>query len=493
MHLAIAEHDQGGILVIQADPVLGPAAAPELAGPAGIGDELIELGQMRIIHLVGFDIRRDQASQIDAVADVVAPVHAGHAAGPAETIEPEHHVKVFVSWIDPCDGGTVPAVPARRHPLGQDLGESDPAGLQDGTGRIQGAGGHRCGKAGINHAALRSLDVDRPVHPLVVGNIRGGHRGQEGHVDAGGGIGQGGVDEAGNLIVGTGKIHEGLIPLDGDADLDADRVIAESVRIEEALPLVHPVIEPGDLQAHAPLGVLVDLFDPPPGILHPVLLQELEDAPLRHPTGGHLGLYVHPQGIGHAGVDADHVQHIHDRLLLPVDPQRRDADAFVKQFGGPGGVGTRFHSPHISVMSPIDGHELQLPVVEDGLHDGHIGKMGAAEIGIVEHEDIPRVDILSEFPADRLDRLHDRGRVGGNPVDLRHDAVVPIADGAGKIVHLRKDRRDRGVDHGDAHLLVYRQQAVVDHRQGDGITRAFELLLSIGMNAHSCTSITIFP
>ena len=42
----------------------------------------------------------------------------------------------------------------------------------------------------------------------------------------------------------------------------------------------------------------MDLLDGRLSLLHPVLVQQLENAPLGHPAGSHLGLDIDPEGVG---------------------------------------------------------------------------------------------------------------------------------------------------------------------------------------------------
>ena len=90
-------------------------------------------------------------------------------------------------------------------------------------------------------------------------------------------------------------------------------------------------------------------------------------------------------------------------------------------------------------------------------------------VGVVHHDDVPRVEIVTEGLQGGHDRELAGPHVDGKGIRQGDDPAPCVEDGSREIVGLTEGRRRRGPDHGVAHLVGDRVKAAPDDLGGDGI------------------------
>ena len=119
-------------------------------------------------------------------------------------------------------------------------------------------------------------------------------------------------------------------------------------------------------------------------------------------------------------------QHIEQILARPAglgEPDRRDAQALLPDLGGAGIVGAVGGAADIALMGADDGPEQALVAIEHRHEGGEVGQMAAAVIGIVEQEDVARLDVL-EALLDRERRPWQRADMDREMIGLRDQPPV---------------------------------------------------------------------
>ena len=171
---------------------------------------------------------------------------------------------------------------------------------------------------------------------------------------------------------------------------------------------------------------------------------------------------------GVADVQRQQIEQVVAQLAGFVEFDRRDAQSFLIDLGGAGIVGAMGGAADVALMRAHDGPE-QPPLAGEYRHeDGEIGQMAAAVIGIVEQDDVARLDVLEPF----LDRDRRPGQctdVNRQMVGLCDQACIGVADRQRKIAAGIEDLRIGGAKHRLAHLFHDRTEPVLDDGTRDGI------------------------
>ena len=107
---------------------------------------------------------------------------------------------------------------------------------------------------------------------------------------------------------------------------------------------------------------------------------------------------------------------------------------------------------------------------EHGTRDHPVGQVVASGLpGIVEHEDVARLDVVLEVAQDRPDRESTAPGVDRDPVRLGDEPSVRPAHEAGEVVGLAEYRATRGAHHHLAHLPGDVVQAVLGEGELYGV------------------------
>ena len=180
---------------------------------------------------------------------------------------------------------------------------------------------------------------------------------------------------------------------------------------------------------------------------------------------------------GIANIQSQQIEQIVAQLAGLVELDRRNAQALLEDLGGGGIVGAMGGAADVALMGAHDGPEQPLAAVEHRHERGEIGQMAAAMIGIVEQDDVARLDVLEPL-LDRERRPWQRADMDRNVIGLRDQPAARVADRQREIAAGIEDLRIGGAKHGFAHFLHDRAQAMLDDGAGDGIDRG----------GHSCRS-----
>ena len=178
-----------------------------------------------------------------------------------------------------------------------------------------------------------------------------------------------------------------------DRGADVDVVVAAAVVVEQRLAVVDAVRPFGDDRAGLPLGAVEHRLDRGVGDRPAELRGQRQKAPLAD-----MGRADHRREIAAeiarmAHIGRDHLQHVAAHLAAVVEPQRRDADAFLPDVGGGGVVGAVRRPADIALMGAVDRPEARAPspgVLEHRHEGGQVGQVVAAVIGIVEQKYVAR-------------------------------------------------------------------------------------------------------
>ena len=277
------------------------------------------------------------------------------------------------------------------------------------------------------------------------------------------------VDEPLHLRTRFAEVHRHGVAVDGYPDANGDHGGVEPVVVQQGLAFVDAV---GPVRYHRsdlPLGRVHDLSDIGREALDAVLFQQCLDAPCRYLHRANLGVQVAEKIDGQPDVRRHHMQQVSARHALVVNPQRRDAQALLVYLPGVRVVSAVSPSADVGMMGPVDRIEEDLSVVEQGLYYGNVGKVASTEVGVVDHEHVAVRDIFSEVVADRRHRDWQRADVDGKPLSLGHELTVGIQDRRGKVSAGVEYLRHGRAQHHLHHLLGHRLQAMLQHREGDGV------------------------
>ena len=150
----------------------------------------------------------------------------------------------------------------------------------------------------------------------------------------------------------------------------------------------------------------------------------------------------------------------------------RDDGPFLVQLGGqrqgPGG-----HAAHVGVVA-AGGNERRefflafLSGVDRGDH-GDVGQVGAAEVWVIENDDVAGTQRVGvDFQRGTHRRRH-RAEVHGHVGRLRHHVALGVENRAGEVATFLDVRRIRGALEGNAHFLGHRLEHVLEDFQADGV------------------------
>jgi hypothetical protein len=182
------------------------------------------------------------------------------------------------------------------------------------------------------------------------------------------------------------------------------------------------------------------------------------------PVGRHLGAEVGQALARDLAVQQDQFLHVGLQLAFPVQPDRRDAQAFLIDVGmAPVG--------EIGVVGGVDRPAGDLAIIEDRLGQHDVGQVRSAALeGVVADEDIAGPDLRQRVAphdvrddADEAAEMH-RDVFGlaqrvAPDVEQRRRAVAPLLDVGGIA----------GADQRFAHLLRDRGKGAADDFDGDRV------------------------
>ncbi len=159
-----------------------------------------------------------------------------------------------------------------------------------------------------------------------------------------------------------------------------------------------------------------------------------------------------------------------------VQLDRRNAQPLLKDFGRAGIVAAMGSAADVALMGANDGPQQPPLTIEDRHEGGEVRQMAAAMIGIVEKDDVARLDILeARFDGER--RPGQRADMNRDVICLRDQATAGIANAEREVAAGIEDLRIRGAKHGFAHFLDDRAETMLDDGSRDGIDLGGHALL----------------
>ena len=176
--------------------------------------------------------------------------------------------------------------------------------------------------------------------------------------------------------------------LDADAHVDGERLVHHAVGIDLGEPAIAAVRDGLDLGPHLAGSALAHL---PDHVFHQGLAVLVEQR--RHPPGAHqqrrrLRLDVADALLGHADVGEDDGEDLLVDLPFLVELDRREAQALLHHFGGPRREAARHHAAGVWPVAGVRQPGEVRALVEEGQREAHVHQVGAAEIRVVDGEDV---------------------------------------------------------------------------------------------------------
>ena len=268
--------------------------------------------------------------------------------------------------------------------------------------------------------------------------------------------------------------------------VDGERLVHHAVGIDRGEAAIAAVRDGLDLGPHLAGGTLPHFSD---DVFHQGLAVLVEKC--RHPPGAHqqrrrLGLDVADALLGHADVGED------DRKDLLVDPpllvelDRREAQALLHHLGGARREAARHHASGVRPVAGVRQPGEVRALVEEGQRETHVHQVGAAEVRVVDREDVA---LAHRGPGgDQVlgRELHGADEDRQTQLALRDQLAVLLGvDAVGAIQPLRDDRAEGRADEGEVHLVADLLQAALHHAEGDGIELAHPLTSRIRLPMES--------
>ena len=379
------------------------------------------------------------------------------------------------------------------------LGEGAEEDVGDALGGLDVAGGDGGGRSRVHQAALGGDDGDGSQDALVGGRGLADDAAED--VEGGGERdGKGRVDAAASLGGGLGEVEGHGVAADGDGDGDGDRLVGEAVVVHDVAEGVVAVGQGADGGAGEALGVVEEgglvLVDDGPA----VAVDHLLEAALAGAAGGDLGGEVAAALVGRAGVAAEEGDDLLVDLAGADELERRDDEALLEELGR-AGEGAGGHAADVGVVCAV-GDEADeglaaggvCPSIcgtgrpfdrlranvhpslrggEDGGDEGDVVEVGAAEVGVVEGDDVAGVEL--EALEGGGDGSGHGAEVDGDVGGLRDHVAVWVKEGAGVVLALLDVGGEAGAAKGDAHLLGDGGEEVLEDLEGYGVYGHFSL------------------
>ena len=372
----------------------------------------------------------------------------------------------------------------------------------DALRRLDVAGGDGGGRARVHQAALGGDDGDGSQDALVGGRGLADDAAED--VEGGGERdGERRVDAAPALGGGLGEVEGHGVAADGYGDGDGDWLVGEAVVVHDVAEGVVAVGQGADGGAGEALGVVEEgglvLVDDGPA----VAVDHLLEAALAGAAGGDLGGKVAAALVGRAGVTAEEGDDLLVDLAGADELQRRDDEALLEELGR-AGEGAGGHAADVGVVCavrdeadeglaaggvcpsicgtgrPFDRLRATLRraqgerIGEDGCDEGDVVEVGAAEVGVVEGDDVAGSEV------EALEGGGDGGghgaEVDGDVGGLRDHVALGVKEGAGVVLALLDVGGEAGAAKGDAHLLGDGGEEVLEDLEGYGVYGHFSLL-----------------
>ena len=382
------------------------------------------------------------------------------AAGPRLKEMPDE--RLIGSRILALDGDAETASPAGHRAVGAGRRQGLDDRLDDLLPAVVGRQGDGCSGVGPHHRARFCNDRQRAEGAVVFGCVGVDQVGQRDD-DRGIHVRVGGVDEARHLLVRVGQIDRQVAAALRYRRADVNVIVAAAVIVEQCLTLVDAVPPLGDDCAGLAFGAVEHRLDCCIGERPAEFGRQREQPPLADMRRADHRREIAAEIAWVPDIGRDHLQEIAAHFAAIVEPQRRDANAFLPNVGRGGVVGAVRRAADVALMRPVDRPEARQVAFEYRHKGGQIGQMVAAVVRVVEQENITLVDVVTKKLGHRLRRKRQGADMDRHVLGLRNQPAVEIANRGREVAARIEDLRIGGAKHRLAHLCDDRQQAMLYH------------------------------
>ena len=174
---------------------------------------------------------------------------------------------------------------------------------------------------------------------------------------------------------------------------DRQRLVDHAVAVDLRGSLVDAIGDAGDLGPHLALGAVAHFGDRRPYDVGAITVDQGGQPHFAGREGGGLGLDVANALVGDADVAEDDREDLLVHLALLEELHRRQAQAFLLHLCGAGRKTTWHHAADVGPVAGVGEPGEDLALVEEGFDEPHIHQMSATEVGIVDDEDIARLQL----------------------------------------------------------------------------------------------------
>ena len=162
-------------------------------------------------------------------------------------------------------------------------------------------------------------------------------------------------------------------------------------------------------------------------------------------------------------------------LLVELD--RREAQALLHHLCGARREAARHHAAGVRPVAGVGQPGEVRALVEEGKRETHVHQVGAAEVGVVDREDVALAYFVG-LVAIRcsVENCMVPTKTGKPQLALRDQlAVLPGVDAVRAVEPLRDYGAEGRANEGEVHLVADLLQAALHHAEGDGVERAHPL------------------
>ena len=172
------------------------------------------------------------------------------------------------------------------------------------------------------------------------------------------------VERGLELGVGAGEIQVHRVALDRHRDLQSHRDLARHIVVEVVVKAIRPRRDSADQRPRLRLAVVEAVVNGREEIPAAVALDQLVHAALADPERGDHCAQVAPVIGRHAHIVEDELDHVLVQIVLLVQLDRRDADAFLEHLIVGWGEAARHVAADVGGVHVGEGEAHQLAVME---------------------------------------------------------------------------------------------------------------------------------
>ncbi len=293
------------------------------------------------------------------------------------------------------------------------------------------------------------------------------------------------------------EIEVKLGPFLAQGEGDAQRLVVDPVGIDDAFALVDAVGDGRDLGAHLLRCTRLQFDDGPLDDSLAVAVDQRGQTLLADRQRRRLRLDVADALIGDADVGEDDREDLLVEHAFLVELDRRQAEPLLLDLGSVGREAAGHRAAHVRPVSGIRKPREVSTAIEERLDELDVHQMGAAEIGVVDDEDIAWVH--RPRPLDhRLRReLHGADENRQAEIALGDElAGIAVIDAVGAVERLGDHRAEGGAHEGEVHLVANLLQPVLDHGEGNGVEGGRHWsprAVSVTMRLPKASTVTLSP